>query len=62
MPIERIMIETDSPFLSPEPLRGKQNEPKNVRIVAEFLAHLRSQSFDEIIGASADNAKKLFGI
>ena len=62
MPLERMLIETDSPFLAPEPLRGKQNEPKNVRIIAEFLAHLRSQPIDKIIGASADNAKKLFGI
>ena len=62
MPLERMLIETDSPFLAPEPLRGKQNEPKNVRIIAEFLAHLRSQPIDKIIGASAENAKKLFGI
>ena len=62
MPLERMFIETDSPFLSPEPLRGKQNEPKNVRIIAEFLAHLRSQPIDKIIGVSADNAKRLFGI
>ena len=62
MPLERLLIETDSPFLAPEPLRGKQNEPKNVRIIAEFLAHLRSQPIDKIIGASADNAKRLFGI
>ena len=62
MPFERMMIETDSPFLSPEPLRGKHNEPKNVRIIAEFLAHLRSQPIDKIIRASADNAKRLFGI
>ena len=62
MPLEQILIETDSPFLSPEPLRGKTNEPKNVRIIAEFLAHLRSQPIDKIIGVSADNAKRLFGI
>ena len=61
MPLERMLIETDSPFLSPEPLRGKQNEPKNVRIIAEFLTHLRSQPINTIIGASADNAKRLFG-
>ena len=62
MPLGRMLIETDSPFLSPEPLRGKRNEPKNVRIVAQFLAHLRNQPIDRIIGASADNAKRLFGI
>ena len=62
MPLERLLIETDSPFLSPEPLRGKQNEPRNVKIVAQFLAHLRNQPIDRIIGASADNAKRLFGI
>ena len=62
MPLERLLIETDSPFLSPEPLRGKTNEPKNVKIIAEFLAHLRNQPINTIIGISADNAKKLFGI
>lgn len=62
MPIDRLLLETDSPFLSPEPLRGKRNEPKNVRIIAEFLAHLRNQPIDKIIGESAQNAKKLFGI
>lgn len=61
MPLERMLIETDSPFLSPEPLRGRTNEPKNVRMITEFLAHLRSQPINTIIGASADNAKGLFG-
>lgn len=60
MPLERMLLETDSPFLSPEPFRGKQNEPKNVKIIAEFLAHLRSQPINKIIGASAENAKTLF--
>ena len=62
IPLDRVLIETDSPFLSPEPLRGKQNEPKNVRIIAEFLAHLCSQPINTIIGKSADNAKRFFGI
>ena len=59
-PIERIILETDSPFLSPEPMRGKQNEPKNVKIVAEFVAGLRNDSFDNIVTNTSANAKTLF--
>lgn len=62
VPLDRILVETDSPFLSPEPLRGAQNEPKNVRIIADFLAELRSVSYEEIYVATCSNAKKLFGL
>ena len=61
-PLDRILVETDSPFLSPHPLRGKQNEPKNVRIVGKFLADLCSLPFDKIAEASTQNARSLFGI
>lgn len=62
VPEDRILVETDSPFLSPVPLRGKTNEPKNVRITAQFLADLRNLPFDRISDITGDNAKKLFGI
>ena len=58
--LERIVLETDSPFLSPEPLRGRKNEPKNVRIVAEFLADLRDLPLEKIEDITSKNAKRLF--
>ena len=60
VPLDRVLLETDSPFLSPEPLRGKTNSPKNVKIVAEFLAKLRGQSLDRIGEVTTNNASKLF--
>lgn len=62
VPIDRILLETDSPFLSPVPVRGKTNEPKNVRITAQFVAKLRGISFEEISGSTTRNAEKLFGL
>lgn len=62
VPIDRLLLETDSPFLSPVPVRGKTNEPKNVRITAQFVAKLRGVSFEEISEATTRNAEKLFGI
>lgn len=59
-PLDRILIETDSPFLTPEPIRGSSNEPKNVKIIAQFLADFRGLSFDKITKATAENADKLF--
>ena len=62
VPLDRILLETDSPYLSPEPLRGKTNEPKNVKIVAQFVADLRHLSFEEIAGITSENAGRLFVI
>ena len=61
-PLDRILIETDSPFLTPSPLRGELNEPKNVRIVGKFIADLRNQSFGLISATTSKNAQKLFKI
>lgn len=58
--IDNIVLETDSPFLSPEPLRGRKNEPKNVRIIAEFLANLRNSSLKKIEDVTSKNAGDLF--
>ncbi len=60
--INKLVLETDSPFLAPEGLRGKRNEPKNVRIVAEFVARLRGVELSYIEEVTTKNAKKLFGI
>ena len=59
-PLDRILVETDSPFLAPEPFRGAKNEPKNVRIVAQFIADLWHMPLDEIAEATSQNAKRLF--
>lgn len=58
----RMLVETDTPFLSPIPFRGKPNEPKNVRITAQFLADLRTESLDTIAKVTTRNAEKLFNI
>ncbi len=59
-PLDRILIETDSPFLTPEPLRGSQNEPKNVRIMGQFLAKHLNLSIGKIEALTTTNANSLF--
>lgn len=59
-PIEGILVETDSPFLSPHPHRGKRNEPANVRIVTEKIAALKDTTLDEIALKTTAEADKLF--
>jgi len=61
VPEDRLLIETDSPYLAPEPFRGQPNEPAHVRRVAETLATIRHTSWETIAGISARNAERLFG-
>lgn len=61
-PLERVLVETDSPFLSPHPLRGQRNEPARVKLVAEKLAELKGLPYEEICAATTANARHLFGI
>lgn len=60
IPLDRILIETDSPYLAPVPFRGKLNQPAYVKYVAEEIARLRGVSTDDIGRASSENFKKLF--
>lgn len=60
LPLERLLIETDAPFLTPHPNRGLRNEPANVRFVAEKVAQIRSLSYDDVAKETYLNAKRLF--
>jgi len=59
-PLDRILIETDGPYLAPVPHRGKRNEPAFVRLVAERIAELRDLPVEEVIAATGDNASRVF--
>ena len=60
VPLERLLVETDSPYLAPVPKRGKPNQPAYVRYVAEYLAELRGESFTDLAAATTDNFHRLF--
>jgi TatD DNase family protein len=60
IPLEKLLLETDAPFLTPAPFRGKVNEPAFVRQIAEFHAVARGISIDQIAGTSTTNAQTLF--
>ncbi|MBY7141596.1 TatD family hydrolase [Virgibacillus sp. NKC19-3] len=62
VPLDRLLVETDAPFLAPHPNRGKRNEPAYVKLVAEKIAELREMAFEEISEITTENAFTLFGI
>lgn len=62
IPIEHLLIETDAPYLTPEPFRGKKNEPSFVKYTAEKLAEIKGISYEEVALKTAENARKFFGI
>ncbi len=62
VPLNRLMAETDCPYLSPEPVRGRRNDPSNVRYVLLKLAELKGISFEEMCDINIENAKGLFNI
>lgn len=62
VPLERILIETDSPYLSPEPHRGKRNDSRKVRYIAEKIANVKQMQLEQIAKITYENAKKIFNI
>jgi TatD DNase family protein len=60
LPMDRLLIETDSPALSPQPFRGRRNEPSRVRIIAQTLAEIRQLSFERTAETTSENAATLF--
>jgi len=60
VPLDRLLIETDSPYLAPVPHRGRRNEPAWVRVVADAVAAVRGETFDTVAAATAENARRLF--
>jgi TatD DNase family protein len=60
LPLDRLLVETDCPFLAPHPHRGKRNEPAYVRLVAERVAELRGMAFEDLAQATTANARRLF--
>ena len=62
IPLERILLETDCPYMTPEPYRGKINEPKNIPIIAKKLAEIKEISVEIVQEVTTKNAKKFFNI
>lgn len=62
VPLERLLLETDAPYLSPVPLRGKRNDSTNIAYTAARIAEIRSMDAQELVDITAANAKRLYGI
>lgn len=62
VPLNRLVLETDAPFLTPAPFRSELCEPKHILTIAEFLAELRGESLEELASSTTANAVSLFGI
>ncbi|HEU5168958.1 MAG TPA: TatD family hydrolase, partial [Gemmatimonadales bacterium] len=60
-PLDRLLVETDGPYLAPVPHRGKRNEPGFVRLVAERLALILGRGLEEIVAQTGENAARVFG-
>lgn len=62
IPEDKLLIETDSPYLAPEPVRGTRNNSMNVKYVAEKIAKVKNKTIEEIANITSNNAKKIFNI
>ena len=62
VPLDRLLLETDAPYMTPVPYRGKENQPAYVKFVAQEIANLRNISFEEVAKATTENAQRLLKI
>ena len=62
LPLDRVMVETDAPYMAPEPYRGKRNDSRYVYRMAETIARVKNLPVEEVIRATTENGKRLFGI
>ena len=62
IPIEKLLLETDAPYLTPVPYRGKENQPAYTKFVAEEIAKLRQITIEEVDAVTTKNAKEVFGL
>jgi TatD DNase family protein len=61
-PLDRLLLETDCPYMAPAPYRGQRNDSRNIPLIAKRLAELRGVSVERVAGATCENAQRLFGI
>lgn len=62
VPMDKILIETDSPYLAPEPFRGKRNDPRNVKLVAQKIAEIKNLTIEQVAKCTYENANKVYNI
>ena len=62
VPLDKILVETDSPYLSPEPFRGRVNEPKNVQFVIDKIAFELGETSEKLEKITTENAKKFYNL
>ena len=62
VPIDRLLLETDAPYMAPVPFRGKRNDSRKIALVAEKIAEIRSMDAQELLNITAENAKRLYNI
>jgi len=62
IPLQKLLLETDAPFLTPTPYRGSINEPGYVSLITRFMAELRGENLEDLAKSTTDNARQLFGI
>ena len=62
VPLDKLLLETDAPYLSPVPFRGKRNDSRNIKYVAEKIAEIRGMKTEDILSITMENAKKFYNI